>query len=82
MANENKYYAIPFANGGSKSDVPDNSVGGAVGYDTGYGPDYELPQGDPSRRRIERPEYNDILFDITKNLKTIFTDLKYEAHLH
>lgn len=69
MANENRYYKTPFAESGNKSEVPDVSVGGAVGYDTGFGPDYELPQGSVDRKRIERDLYNGMNNGITKNLK-------------
>lgn len=69
MANENRYYKIPFAESGNKTEVPDVSVGGTVGYDTGFGPDYELPQGQPNRKRIERDKYNGVLNGVTKNIK-------------
>lgn len=69
MANANRYYKTPFAESGNKAEVPNVSVGGAVGYDSGFGPDYELPQGSPSRKRIERDLYNGMHFGITKNLK-------------
>ena len=69
MANENRYYKTPFAESGNKSEVPDVSTGGAVGFDTGFGPDYELPQGSVGRKRIERDLYNGMNNGITKNLK-------------
>ena len=69
MVNNNRYYKTPFAESGNKSEVPDVSTGGAVGYDTGFGPDYELPQGSVNRKRIERDMYNGVLNGITKNLK-------------
>ena len=69
MANENRYYKTPFAESGSKTEVPDVSVGGVVGYDTGFGPDYELPAGDIDRKRIERDYFNGLNNSITKNLK-------------
>tara|TARA_R110000851_G_scaffold117495_1_gene244268 strand:- start:935 stop:2746 length:1812 start_codon:yes stop_codon:yes gene_type:complete len=69
MANENRYYKTPFAASGNKAEVPDVSTAGAVGYDTGFGPDYELPQGAGNRKRIERNMYNGVLNGITKNLK-------------
>ena len=67
MANVNRYYKTPFAESGNKAEVPDISTAGAVGYDTGFGPDYELPQGSATRKRIERPLYNGLNFGITKN---------------
>lgn len=69
MANENQYYKTPFANSGTRETVPDDSVGGNVGYDTGYGPDYELAQGDPNRKRIPRGAHNELLYGVTKNVK-------------
>jgi hypothetical protein len=69
MANENRYYKTPFAESGNKAEVPDVSTGGAVGYDTGFGPDYELPQGSVNRKRIERDLYNGVLNGVTKNVK-------------
>lgn len=69
MANQNRYYRTPFAESGNKAEVPNVSVGGAVGYDTGFGPDYELPQGTVNRKRIERNLYNGMHNGITKNLK-------------
>ena len=69
MANENRYYKTPFGESGDKAEVPDVSVNGAVGYDKGFGPDYALPKGDSSRKRIERNMYNGVKFGITKNIK-------------
>lgn len=69
MANENRYYRTPFAESGDRSEVPNVSTGGAVGYDTGFGPDYELPQGVVNRKRIERDLYNGLLNGVTDNLK-------------
>lgn len=69
MANQTKYFKTPFAESGTRSEVPNNSVGGAVGFDTGFGPDYELPQGSAGRKRIERDKYNGLHHSITKNLK-------------
>jgi len=69
MANENRYYKTPFAESGNKTEVPNVSVSGAVGYDTGFGPDYELPQGSVNRKRIERDMYNGVLNGVTKNIK-------------
>ena len=69
MTNENRYYKTPFAESGNKTEIPDVSVGGVVGYDSGYGPDYELPQGSVNRKRIERDLYNGMFNGVTKNLK-------------
>ena len=69
MANENRYYKTPFAESGTKAEVPDVSVGGAVGYDTGFGPDYGLPKDDIDRKNVERNYFNGLNNSITKNLK-------------
>lgn len=69
MANETRYYKTPFAESGNKTEVPNVSTGGAVGYDTGFGPDYELPQGTVNRKRIERDMYNGVLNGVTGNIK-------------
>ncbi len=69
MANETRYFKTPFAESGTRTEVPNSSVGGAVGFDTGFGPDYELPQGSSGRKRIERDKYNGLHHSITKNLK-------------
>ena len=69
MANETKRYAVPFAESGTTEDVPDQSVGGNVSFETGYGSDYELAQGNPNRKRIPRGAHNELLKGITENLK-------------
>jgi hypothetical protein len=69
MANSNQYYNKPFADSGTKQDVPDQSVGGNVSFETGYGSDYELAQGDPNRKRIPRGAHNELLNGVTKNIK-------------
>jgi hypothetical protein len=69
MANENRYYKKPFALGGNKAQVPDDSVDGAVGYNTGFGPDYALERGNENKKNIERDLFNGLNFGITKNLK-------------
>lgn len=69
MANENRYYKTPFAESGNKNEVPDVSTGGALGFDTGYGPDFELPQGTVSRKRVGRDNFNGLWNGATKNIK-------------
>lgn len=69
MANETRYFKTPFAESGTRTEVPNTSVGGAVGFDTGFGSDYELPQGSAGRKRIERDKYNGLHHSITKNVK-------------
>lgn len=69
MANENKYYKLPFAESGNFDDVPDQASGGYVDYESGYGTDYEKAEGVEGRKRIERTTHNGILYAITKNVK-------------
>ena len=69
MPNATQYYKYPFADSGTKDTIPDESVGGAVGFNTGYGPDYELEQGAVGRKRIPRGGHNGLMNGITANLK-------------
>jgi hypothetical protein len=66
-----KYFRFPFAEGGDKETVPDETAGTLVSYETGYTPDYELPKDNPSRRNIDRQPYNGVLNDVTGNLKQL-----------
>ncbi|AUG84968.1 hypothetical protein MAELSTROM_49 [Pseudoalteromonas phage Maelstrom] len=76
MTNENRYFKTPFAESGDRVEVPDTSVDGVVGFDTGFGSDYELPQGSVNKKRIERDKYNGLHHSITKNLK------QWQEHLY
>ena len=69
MANATKYFKLPFAENGSKADVPNESNSNNVNYDEGFTSDYELPQGDANRKTIPRTGTNQLYNDITKNLK-------------
>lgn len=66
-----KFYVNPFAVGGDKQLVPDNSQpNNSISYDEGYSDDYELEQGvDPNAKDIERLTYNQVLFDATENIR-------------
>lgn len=68
-----KYFPHPFAVNGDKVEVPnDTDPNGYVSYDTGYTFDYERdpdPLVDPLTKDIEREKMNQILFDVTDNLK-------------
>jgi microcystin-dependent protein len=59
-----------FAEDGDKTTVPFNiDLSGAVSYEEGYGPDYELEQDDPAKRNIERAKLNQLLNTITSELR-------------
>lgn len=62
-----KFYAIPFANAGDKTTIPEVDPGdNSVNYTEGYTPDYELEQGvAPGAKDIPRDKENQFKFDIT-----------------
>ena len=61
-----KRFAVPFATTGDKATIPDAvDSQGAVSYSEGWGPDYQLPDDDPSYRPVGRQEMNGVLNDIT-----------------
>jgi len=65
-----KFFRLPWATAGDKTSIPDpTQVSGDVSYNQGYPPDYELDQSDPNAKNVERQKYNQVLFDITENLK-------------
>jgi hypothetical protein len=69
-----KFFRIPFATSGDVAPVDDPAeLNGEVSYTQGYGPDYALdPEGgDTNRKRIERPEYNQILLSVTTALQEL-----------
>lgn len=64
------FYRTPFASLGDKTAVPNTAVDGSVNYSSGFGPDYELALGtDPDAKAVPRDPFNQILFDITSNLR-------------
>lgn len=66
----NKFFRFPWATAGDKTAIPDTTqVSGAVSYQQGYGPQYELAQSDPSSRDIERDKNNQLHGDITTALQ-------------
>jgi len=66
-----KFFRFPFGQNGDKNAVPDTAQpNNDVSYEEGYPNDYQLDQEtDPNAKNIERNKYNQILFDITENLK-------------
>lgn len=68
-----KFFRIPFSTSGDLAAVPDTTqVDGSVSYNQGYGPDYALdPAGGAPAKRIERDQYNQILLDVTTEIKAL-----------
>lgn len=66
-----KRFIRVFAENGDRSAVSDDTQSsGELSYQQGYGPQYALnPATDPSSRRINRERYNQVLNDITDNLR-------------
>lgn len=65
-----KRFITPFAESGIKAPVSDVPAGTDVNYETGYTPEYALdPVSDPSARFVEITDENQILNDITGNVK-------------
>ena len=65
-----KRFITPFAETGVKVPVSDIPAGTDVNYETGYTPEYALdPVTDPSARFVEITNENQILNDITGNIK-------------
>ncbi|CAH6851551.1 hypothetical protein EDB29_1011095 [Vibrio crassostreae] len=65
-----KYFLTPFASGGDKTEVPDYSEDASISYSTGYTFNYEInPDESPEGLFLERDKWNQVLFDITDNIK-------------
>lgn len=66
-----KFIRFPWATTGDKTAVPDETdVTGLVSYQQGYGADYARdPASDPLAKRIERDKMNQVLADITDNIR-------------
>lgn len=66
-----KYIQVPFAAGGARESVPvSTQVDGSVSFTEGYGEDYSRSRAtDPDARNIERPKYNQILFETQEGLQ-------------
>ena len=66
-----KRFVYSFAFNGDTVSVPDSTQSsGSVSYQEGYNSKYELEVGvEPTARRIARGPYNQVLRDVTENLK-------------
>lgn len=70
MLLSSKFFRFAFGVSGDKTAVPDDlDPGGAVSYEEGFPPDYELPKTDPSRKPVPRDETNQIYYDISSGVK-------------
>ena len=64
------YIRIPFGESGDRTEVPAESVGGAVSFDTGYGPQYSQdPSTSGTARRIERNIYNGFAYRVSSEIQ-------------
>ena len=73
-----KRIQVAFAESGDKTDIPTTAQGdGSVSYPTGYGADYEKNlDSDPTAKRIERQKMNQVLNDLSSNVK-LFQDQSF-----
>jgi hypothetical protein len=61
-----KFFRIPFANGGDKTPIPDDTdPSGNVSFEQGYGPDYQRQKTDPASKNIERDKMNSLFNEVT-----------------
>lgn len=66
----NYYFKVPFADTGDKLAVPQaTQPDGSVSFNTGWGPDYELPYSNPNSKDIPRDQSNQLSYAITKALQ-------------
>ena len=66
MTDVPKYFTIPFATGGDLTTIPDPTQGsGAVSYNQGFGPDYELASDALGYLTIPRAQFNQLMNDVT-----------------
>ncbi len=64
------YLDTIFGSGGDLATVPDAvQVDGTVSYTQGWGGDYELPVGNPSRLTIPRDQSNQLMYDVTSAIQ-------------
>lgn len=68
------YFRLPFAVSGTKTAIPDTQPGnGAINFTTGYSNVYQLdPDTDPLALRLERDKFNELQYQITATLKTLY----------
>jgi hypothetical protein len=70
MSATQKFFRFPFALNGDRLAVPDvTPVDGTVGYQIGYGFDYQRAPGDGLVKNLERNKWNQLLYEITLGLR-------------
>jgi microcystin-dependent protein len=70
MSATQKFFRFVFGGAGDRAAIPDTTpVDGSVGYQQGYGFDYQRAPGDPLVKNIERSKWNQLLYDITLGLR-------------
>jgi microcystin-dependent protein len=70
MSATQKFFRFVFGQTGDRAAVPDTTpVDGSVGYQQGYGFDYQRAPGDPLVKNLERSKWNQLLYDITLGLR-------------
>lgn len=75
MSATQKFFRFVFGQNGDRAAVPDTTpVDGSVGYQQGYGFDYQRAPGDGLVKNIERNKWNQLLFDITLGLRQYQTN--------
>lgn len=66
------YIRTPFAENGDKAEVPQSDAAGNVNWSGGYPAGYSKdPTTDPSAKRIEREEFNQVFNIVTKAIKEL-----------
>lgn len=70
MSATQKFFRYLWAQFGDRAAVPDATpVDGSVGYQNGYGFDYQRAPGDPLVKNIERNKWNQVLYDLTLGVR-------------
>lgn len=68
-----KWFRIPFGDSGDRSAIPDENPGtGEVNYQTGYTNLYQLEQTNSESRDIERPKFQQLMYEITSTLRRLW----------
>jgi len=75
MATPTPYFLYPFGSSGTATAIPPTGASvGAVSYQYGFTPNYEADlSSDPSALPVPRPQFNQLMLDITSALKYIQT---------
>lgn len=64
------YFKEPFADAGDRTTIPSTvQPDGSVSYPDGYGVDYQLDPSAPPGLNIERPKFNELMYQVTLALQ-------------